>query len=119
MEKISLERLKNIIQQGGFESLKDQLENEFLECKREPYQIDQDSNKRELAKDVSSFANIDGGYILIGIQTEKSELHPFDIISKISYIEENLIDSKKYYNIIKEWIYPEIMDYSFFGRRAL
>jgi hypothetical protein len=110
MEEISISEIKEIIDNGDFEKLKGRYENEFLDCKREIYKLTTSKEKHELAKDVSSFANAEGGYILIGPQTEPSKSHPFDEIKNISCMHQNLIDSTQYYNIIKDWIFPEILD---------
>jgi len=108
MNKITIEKLKRIVECGDFEILKNCIENEFFECKKEPYRLDSELAKRELAKDVSSFANSNGGYILIGIRAEKLPTHPFDIVKKISYLSEDRINVRQYYDIIKDWVYPEI-----------
>lgn len=108
MNNLSLEELKAIIEIGDFEALVNRIENEFFECKRGIYLLEEDSGKRALAKDVTSFANLDGGYILIGPQTERNEKHLGDEIQSISYLQEGQINLKQYYDIIRDWVYPDI-----------
>jgi predicted HTH transcriptional regulator len=108
MNELSTEKLAAIIEEGDFEALVDCVETDFFDCKGGVYICDSDISKRELAKDVGSFANLKGGYILIGPQTQKTETHPFDIINKISYSNRDLIDIDQYHKILKEWLYPEI-----------
>ena len=113
MKKLTLNKLAEIICQGDFEVLKDHAENEFFDCKRQPYSLGNDFGKRKLAQDISSFANLEGGYIFIGPHTGKESTHPFDIVTKISYLEYKQIDGKRYENIVGKWIYPPIDNLSF------
>lgn len=100
--------LLTILDTGDFDLLIGQMETDWLDCKRDIYPTSNgDKGKRELAKDISSFANTkDGGYILIGIETEKREQQHTDTIKAIHPISQNTIDVEQYYNIIKEWVYP-------------
>lgn len=118
MNNLSLEELKTIIETGDFEALSNRIENEFCECKRGIYLLEADSGKRELAKDVASFANLNGGYILIGPQTERNEQHLGDEIKSISYLQEGQINRKQYFDIIREWIYPDIQGLDIFWRQG-
>jgi len=108
MKEFSIEELEKIINEGIFDSLIGKIENDFFDCKKEIYNLKNDSSKRELAKDVSSFANLQGGYILIGPQTKKSEDHFGDEIEKIKLVKQNLVNIDQFFDIAKEWIYPEI-----------
>jgi hypothetical protein len=83
-------------------------ENEHLECKVQPYDLSQDSNKRELAKDISAFANTDGGLIIIGAKTKKSPVNLEDEIEALRPMEQRLLDTERYHNVIQEWIYPSV-----------
>ena len=78
-------QLQEIVQSGDFESLLGEIESAEFECKAQPYAFDTDSGKRELAKDVSSFANSTGGYIFIGIKTKASSAHFGDEVEAITY----------------------------------
>jgi|GEM_PF-2755540 len=46
-------------------------ESDWLDAKSAPYRLDQKSDQYELAKDVSSFANANGGLILLGAKTKR------------------------------------------------
>ena len=50
-----------VLEDGAFERLKGSPENLEVEFKREPYRLDQENQKFELAKDVSALANAAGG----------------------------------------------------------
>lgn len=112
MEGFTIKELEKILSEGDFDSLIGKIENDFFDCKTGIYDLTKNSKKRELAKDVSSFANSNGGYILIGPQTpqtekEKSKNHLGDEVIKILLLDQNLVDPNQYRKIIKEWISPD------------
>jgi len=108
MKEFSIKELEKIINEGNFDSFIGKIENDFFDCKKEIYDLKNDSSKRELAKDVSSFANLHGGYIFIGPQTQKNKNHFGDEIERINLLNQCLVDISQYFNIIRDWIYPEI-----------
>lgn len=103
---INIKGLELIINSGDFDSLIGESESEFFDCKREAYDLKIDAAKYELAKDVSAFANTGGGYILIGIETKKSEKTFYDEITAIHSLKENICNPIQYIDIISDWIYP-------------
>jgi hypothetical protein len=107
MFEFDITKAKSLIASGEFAQMKGQVENDWLECKGQPYQIQNEHGKRELAKDISSLANHAGGLILIGIRTQKSTAHFGDEIAEIRPLDEPLIDPGKYRNVIKNWLFPE------------
>ncbi|MGB9762453.1 MAG: helix-turn-helix domain-containing protein [Minisyncoccia bacterium] len=108
MEEFSIKELEKIINNGDFNSLIGKIENDFFECKGEIYDLKSEYSKRELAKDISSFANLNGGYILIGPKTKKSETHFGDEVKEISFINKEIIDIEQYNGVINDWIYPKV-----------
>jgi hypothetical protein len=104
----SLKKIEEIIVAADFEALLGEIENEWFECKGQPYALDGDPGKRELAKDVSSLANYLGGYILIGVKTKTSLTHFGDEVEKIRPFEQALVNIDQCQKIIRDWIYPEI-----------
>lgn len=108
MDEFSIEELEKIINEGNFDCLIGKIENDFFDCKKGMYDLKKDPSKRELAKDVSSFANLGGGYILIGPQTKESKNRFGDEIERINLLNQDLVDMSQYFNIIRDWIYPEI-----------
>ena len=108
--KLTPLELKQLIDNGHFEELKGQIENEFVDAKEGMYKLNNDKNKLELAKDVSSFANGEGGIIIIGAKTEqKSEIN-IEYINEITPFQDNLINIKTYLDNVNGWIYPPIED---------
>lgn len=105
---LDIKELESIINNRDFHKLLGKVETEFLECKKEGYNLENESSKYELAKDVSSFGNVKkGGFILIGIKTKKSKKHFHDEIRSIHPFNQNLYDPRKYKSIIENWIYPK------------
>jgi hypothetical protein len=99
--------VKAILESGCFETLIGGVEDQLLDCKREPYFVDNDARKRELAKDVSAFANAQGGTILLGIETRRDPaLHADEIITKIRPFSRDYLDINRYHQILRDWLYP-------------
>jgi len=104
---ISREKFNEVIIASDFDQLIGEVENIWFDCKSQPYQIELDSGKRELAKDISSFLNAQGGVILIGIKTKPSTIHFGDEIEEIRPFIQGLVNTSQYKDVIKSWIYPE------------
>lgn len=102
------ETLAKIVETRTFDTLIGEIENDWFDCKKEPYQIQNESAKRELAKDVSSFANVGGGYIFIGVRTKQSAQHFGDEVEDSHPFPQNLVNTTQYRDILRTWIYPEI-----------
>lgn len=64
-----------VLASGNFDPLVGLAETIDVEFKGQPYQVtDHDSQKFELAKDVSALANASGGVIIIGVQTRRDKI---------------------------------------------
>lgn len=100
------DEIKSILEIGNFDKLIGTIENEQLDFKKAPYQLDTDLEKLELVKDISSFANADGGVILLGVRTERDPKHFGDEAKEICPFLQTLVDPDKYHNILSSWIYP-------------
>jgi len=108
--ELDIKELESTIKDGDFNRIKGKCESDFFDCKREVYNLKLNSSKFELAKDVSAFANAGGGYILIGIETKKSEKSFCDEIIAIHPFKESVCNLKQYIDIISDWIYPKLRD---------
>ncbi len=87
---LTLDALRAIVDTKQFEEqLIGAVENECFDCKSQPYRLTEgekakrEQAKRELAKDVSGFANKNGGYIFIGFRTERSATRFGDEVKEI------------------------------------
>ena len=67
--------LRRILVTGVFAELIGEFEGERLESKGQPYRLETDDQRMELAKDVSGLANRNGGAILLGCVTETDSAH--------------------------------------------
>ena len=106
--ELTIKELEKIISSGDFNPMIGKIENDFFDCKSQIYDLKNEYSKRELAKDVSSFANLNGGYILVGLKTEDSKTHFGEEIKEINFIDKALVDTGQYNNVINDWIYPKI-----------
>lgn len=102
------DELQSIVDSSNFNTLIGKVENTFFDCKGQPYQIDADAGKRELAKDVSSFANGEGGFIFIGIKTKQSAEHFGDEVEELRPFAQTLVNTARYRDVVRAWVYPEI-----------
>ena len=100
--------LAKVLETKAFNTLIGEIENDWFDCKKEPYQIQNESAIRELAKDVSSFANVDGGYIFIGIRTKQSAQHFGDEVESLHPFSQNLVNTIQYRDLLNAWVYPNI-----------
>lgn len=116
---IGLGEVLAILQSGDFTQLLGVLEDDHLECKSFPYNLDQDREKMELAKDVSALANADGGIILIGVQTEQEPSHQGDIIRRVGCFTQARLEFSQYQSVLSEWVVPSIPGVRFVMERKL
>jgi hypothetical protein len=79
----NLEEIRQILATGRFEELKGALENEFFDAKSEPWDLNSERGKLDLAKDVSSLANLHGGIIVVGAVTAPAETYQANEIQEI------------------------------------
>lgn len=62
VRKLSLAEIKAILNDGDFDGLVSTVEHESMECKGQVYALKEPLGRIELAKDVPSLANSNGGY---------------------------------------------------------
>ncbi len=81
-----------------------------LEFKSEPYRLQDDREKVELAKDASALANTSGGYIILGIKTKKLPDFNADIAFELRPIPRVQFVLEQYESVLRDWIYPPLND---------
>lgn len=109
-KEISHQEALTILTSGSFDGFVGAVENDFFECKRTPYRLQEDHEKQELAKDIAAFANSGGGTLVIGLATERSPIHHGDEITAVRAFDRTLVSIEQYYSVLKSWIYPQIPD---------
>ena len=97
-----------ILNGGDFVPLIGVREDLEVEFKRQPYQLDAEGEKFELAKDICAMANASGGVIVLGVQTERREESPLDEAVRIRALARGLVDEERYIAIAAERIYPRV-----------
>jgi hypothetical protein len=107
-KRLSPEEVTTILQSGDFNALLGAMEDHQLECKSSPYRLDEESEKFELAKDVSAMANVSGGVVLIGVRTRKDATLSADVVCDVSPFEESQTNIKQYLDVLREWCYPPL-----------
>lgn len=106
-----IDDVSKIIKEKDFSKLIGLKENMWLEAKgREPYQLDLPGGRYELAKDISAFANAEGGHIVIGLSHKRLEGEMTEEISGLELISEAEFNVRKYSGLIKDYVYPQIDD---------
>src|SRR5947207_1336566 len=105
---LTLKDLTLIVESSQFGKLVGEVENDFFDAKGQPYQFDAgDYARRELAKDLTAFANASGGYIFLGLRTEPGMTQYGDEIKELRQMRRELIDPDRYYKVLSEWVYPQ------------
>jgi hypothetical protein len=102
--------LIKLIASGDLTPLIGTSEGQFFDAKRDLYVLQTDAQKLEFAKDVSAFANADGGVIFIGVQAEETPTNLGGKVIAITAVPKEHIDMKQYHDLLKEWIYPNPKD---------
>ena len=110
MRLVTSTELVSILDSGDFDQLIGVVEALTLEVKgSEPYDFGLPSGRYELAKDVSAFANADGGHLLVGLETTKLADQPTDEITALSLLSASAFDVSKFRGIIRTYVWPQII----------
>jgi hypothetical protein len=99
-----------ILAGGNFEQFVGTPEGLEVEFKREPYRLEQDDQKFELAKDVSALANAAGGVIIIGVRTQRDDIAAVDVVAEIRLLAPGLVDEQRYASTISDRVYPRLRE---------
>src|SRR5713101_5965300 len=91
VESLNPEQIQAILERANFDEFIGVVEDHQLECKKEPYQLQRDDQKQEFAKDVTGLANAEGGFLLIGVRTEKNPTHFGDEITSIHPFPQTMV----------------------------
>lgn len=65
MGRLDRDFVISALQNARFDELVGEFENEWLECKGQPYDLTREDQKLELAKDITGLANAGGGLLLL------------------------------------------------------
>lgn len=81
-------------------------ESSQIDFKESAYQLDSDKGKWELAKDVAGLANLDGGVLVVGVRTTKTEGKFLDLASELRPVPVQMLDKDKHHSIIRDLVRP-------------
>ncbi|HEY4266850.1 MAG TPA: hypothetical protein VGM94_01540 [Galbitalea sp.] len=96
----------NVIEAGYPEALIGLAENEWLEAKSQPWNLDADYGKIELAQDVASLANAAGGLIVLGARTRKVDGE--EAIYTVDGIASERFSPYRVRSVIDARVYPPV-----------
>jgi predicted HTH transcriptional regulator len=106
---VSFQLIKRIVESRLFDSLIDQNEDAWFEAKKKnPYDFTTAAGRYELAKDVCAFANAEGGFILVGFETEPHLAERTDRVTALDPCLETDFNCPQYEGLIKDHVYPPI-----------
>lgn len=108
MKNINIDSVRLALDNCDFSDLIGEFENDWLECKGQPYDLNREDQKLELAKDVSGLANAGGGLLILGYSTKSSVINGEDQIHEVRAFPEDRFLQKQYESVITTWIYPPI-----------
>jgi hypothetical protein len=100
--------LEQALASGEFDRLIGTEEDVWIDFKEQPYRLDRQAQKLELAKDVSGFANAQGGYIVIGVKAEASIDTRRERATAIRPVPLNLLDADRIRKVVRQLVHPPI-----------
>lgn len=106
---MSFDSIRAILDSGRFAELVGLDEDTWLEAKgRNPYDLNSPGGRYELAKDVSAFANADGGFLIVGLTTQVLLETKAERITGQDLCTQAEFEVGRYLGVIKENVHPEI-----------
>jgi hypothetical protein len=102
--------IEEVLQSGDFAKPIGLREDDFFDAKSStPYDFTQPNGQYDLAKDVSSFANARGGWILVGLKHRKLEAELVDVVDGLDLLAEVSFAVAELSGRIRSFVYPEIV----------
>jgi hypothetical protein len=106
---MSFESIKAILDARAYGSLIGVEEDAWFEAKgRNPYDFGTPDGRYELGKDVSSFANAEGGFLVIGLTTTIVLGAKTERVSAHDLCIQAEFDAVQYQGLIKDYVHPAI-----------
>jgi hypothetical protein len=106
---LSTDQIQEILGRASFEQFVGAAEDQLLEAKGyQGWDLNSHAGRFELAKDVSSFANATGGYIVVGLATQRLTNQIADEVGIVQMVEQTAFDIKKVAGVIREYVWPPL-----------
>ncbi len=106
----SPEELLAALEEGRDDDISGTEESTWCEFKSQPYDLDSDQGRWELAKDVAAMANADGGVITIAVRTEKPVNLDEEVAKQVVPVPAQRIDRKRHRDVISQLTYPPLSE---------
>lgn len=104
---LDLQAARDLVVSGFGGTLVGLREGVWLDAKSSPYRLDVEAQKYELARDVSAFANAQGGMLVIPATTSLGRNG--EVIESVSAMDLELIDVRQTRAVLADWVYPAIV----------
>lgn len=104
--ELSLASASDLARAGFLEVLVGLREGSWFDAKGEPYRLDGVAGKLELAKDVASFANAQGGLILAGARTARDRNG--EAVTQLGRMPLRLVDVTRVRDTLAARVFPSI-----------
>jgi predicted HTH transcriptional regulator len=103
--------IKAILDTRQFDNLIGQDEDSWFEAKgNNPYDFATPVGRYELAKDVSAFANADGGILIVGLATTPVAEVRTERVCALDLCTQEGFDAPQYLGLIREYVHPAIKE---------
>jgi predicted HTH transcriptional regulator len=103
------DRIRQLVQSGDSQRLIGEEETDYFEAKgADAYDLVKASDRYELAKDVSAFANQLGGLLVIGLDTDRELTKRTDVVRAVRATTNAVALAPKYLGILRAQVYPAI-----------
>jgi hypothetical protein len=122
---LTADEAKAILQAGEFDQLIGVLEHAHLDFKRDPYPLSgptpatHERAKRDLVEDVVRFANVEGGILILGVDTAKLSAQRTEAANSLHPFPAFRFDPGQYRDVVSDRIRPPIQGFEarWFGGR--
>jgi hypothetical protein len=105
--------LRAALTSADFERVIGTPEDTWVDFKKEPYRLDTFKGKWEYAKDVAALANANGGVLVLGVKTGRSQNELVSVAESYAPIPRRLVDQKQHGDVLLNGIYPEVWGVTF------
>ena len=85
------------------------VEGQYLEVKTGVgYDLETAAGRFELVKDVTAFANASGGFLLLGLKTERAGGERTDVVRSLDLVQKDAVGVSKVVGIVNQLSHPTI-----------
>jgi hypothetical protein len=105
----AIDAIAALLAAGDLAALQGLKEDQWFDAKQPPgYDLATPEARFELAKDVSSFANAEGGHIIIGLTTAVVPEEQTEEVNGLALLPENAFNVGAIQGVLNEYLYPKV-----------